>query len=182
MKLPNSFFLSTNVLFLFLFPNPLNSSHFSISIIEREEEEKDKEDEDEDEEKEDEDDLNEPETRRVTRFDPQKYLWMQKKRALKENGYYVVDYGKAYVERVIKTTLKMTFLQRNPDDMYDWPKKTDMDDDINFKYVFCGLLKLVGTTPYQIRGVNDAYMQYTKLRKGLAVLKQKINKKQKKLS
>lgn len=143
--------------------NPLNSSHSSISSIE----EQDKEDDTDEDEEEDEDEEKES---GVARFDPQKYLYIQKKKSISENGYYGVDYGKAYIGRVTKsdkTSLRMTFLQRKPDDMYDWPKKADVDDNIDLKYVFCGPLKLVGTTPYQVRGVDDAYKQYIKFRKVL---------------
>ncbi|MPC09296.1 Kynurenine/alpha-aminoadipate aminotransferase, mitochondrial [Portunus trituberculatus] len=35
---------------------------------------------------------------------------------------------------------------------HDRPKRDEVDDSVDVKYVFCGSIKLVGTTPYQIRG------------------------------
>ena len=101
-------------------------------------------------------------------FNAQKYLQLQKKKRVIENEYYAVDYGKLYIGRVqesSKSSVKMTFLARKPDNRYDWPKKEDSDSDIHFKYIFAGPIKMVGTTPFHIRGVDEAYKHYIKFSK-----------------
>ncbi|MPC21205.1 hypothetical protein E2C01_014182 [Portunus trituberculatus] len=124
----------------------LNSSHSSISSTE---------DMDEDEEIEG-----------VAMFNARKYSRIQKKREIQENGNCGIDYGKAYIGHVIicgKEFLKIKFLERKPNDTYDRLKRDDVDDSVDVKYVFHGPIKLVGTTPYQIRGVNVAYKNYIKI-------------------
>ncbi|MPD04776.1 hypothetical protein E2C01_100483 [Portunus trituberculatus] len=103
----------------------------------------------------------------VAVFNARKYSRIQKKREIKENGYCGMDYGKAYIVRVImcgKEFLKIKFLERKPNDMYDRPKRDDVDDSVDVKCVFCGPIKLVGTTPYQIRCVDVAYKNYKRLK------------------
>ena len=98
-------------------------------------------------------------------FNAQKYLQLQKKKKVIVNEYYAVDYGKIYIGRVqeyTKTSVKMTFLARKPDDRYDWPRKEDSDSNIQFKYIFAGPIKMVGTTPFHIKGVDEAYKLYIK--------------------
>ena len=85
-------------------------------------------------------------------FNAQKYLEMQKQKKIKENAYYDVEYSKPSIGRVTeskKKSVKMT-LRRKPDDRYDWPTKIDIDETTDLKYVFCGPIKLIGTTPFHI--------------------------------
>ena len=98
-------------------------------------------------------------------FNEQKSLKRQKNKRVIENGYYAVNYGKVYIGRVqesSKSNVKMTFLERKPNDRYDWPRKEDCDPDVHCKYIFAGPIKMVGTTPFHIRGVDEAYKHYQK--------------------
>ena len=102
-------------------------------------------------------------------------LKMQKNKRVIANEYYAVDYGKVYIGRIqetSKTNVKMTFLAQKPDNRYDWPKKEDSDSDVNFKYIFAGPIKMVGTTPFHTRGVDDAYkpLKFSKISSVLGVV------------
>ena len=53
----------------------------------------------------------------------------------------------------------MKFMQRKPNDMYDWPVK-DVTEEVELKQLICGPLRLSGTFPYNIRGIPQAVKNY----------------------
>ena len=81
------------------------------------------------------------------------------------HNYYAVDFvNKSFVGRVVtvgKTKVTMTFLERKSNDEYHWPVRVDKDD-VYPQALFCGPIKLSGTIPFTIHGIDKAFSDYKK--------------------
>ena len=94
-------------------------------------------------------------------FNIRAYENMYKKLIMEE--YYAVDYIDTYyvgrITNLSKCKVTCKFLTRQPNDMYKWRVRDDVAD-IEHKWIFAGPLKLSGTVPFKICGLQAAHKSF----------------------
>ena len=83
---------------------------------------------------------------------------------LQTENYYVVSYsGKLnYVGKVInvkKHLVTVKFMTRKTDTKYHWPQQ-DKIEDVHPQQIICGPIKLTGSLPFKIIGVEQVLKDY----------------------
>lgn len=84
--------------------------------------------------------------------------------------YYIISFGKdlCYVGKVVelkKKQIMVKFMQRLPDDQFTWKADAGSYEEVEKEQFFCGPLKLEGTFPFKIMGVESAHKAYLKYNK-----------------
>ena len=82
---------------------------------------------------------------------------------LQTENYYVVSYsGKlSYVGKVInvkKHLVTVKFMTRKTDAKYHWPQQ-DKIEDVHPQQIICGPIKLTGSLPFKIIGVEQVAIE-----------------------
>lgn len=106
----------------------------------------------------------------IVHFNERQYQNLKDKLNVEE--HYLISYGKdlCYIGKVIelkKQSIEVKFMERQPGDMYIWKVNKKNIEEVKPEQFVSGPLRLHGTMPYNIKGVETAHRAYIKYIKQL---------------